>query len=114
VRPAGLVYVVGEVNRPGGFTIPPGRPMTVLQALAMAQGLGSRAAPGRGMIVREGPGGERQELPVDLHAVLKGEESPPVMLARDVLYVPENGVKSFGLGLVNALVRMVTLRGLVY
>jgi polysaccharide biosynthesis/export protein len=114
VRPAGLVYVVGEVNRPGGFSIPPGQPMTVLQALAMAEGLGSTAAASRGVIVRDGTDGSRQEIPVDIDKVLDGSEEPAVLHARDVLFVPNNTAKSVALGAVNALVRMVTLRGLFY
>jgi polysaccharide export outer membrane protein len=114
VQPAGLVYVVGEVTRPGGFTIPPGQPMTVLQALAMAEGLGSTAAASRSVIVREGASGGREEVPVDLDAVLKGSEAPPILAPRDVLFVPNNDAKSFGLGVVNALVGMVSLRGLFY
>lgn len=113
VRPAGLVYVVGEVNRPGGFSVPPGRPITVLQALAMAEGLGDMAAADRGMIVREHDGGSREEIPVNLDEVLEGSEAPPTLAARDVLFVPKNGAKSFTIGVVNTLVRMVTFRGLV-
>jgi polysaccharide biosynthesis/export protein len=114
VRPAGLVYVVGEVNRPGGFTIPAGEPLTVLQALALAEGLGSTAAASRSAIVRELPGGERMEIPVDLDAVLNGKQPPPTLAARDVLFVPNNTAKSVALGVVNGLVRMVTLRGQFY
>jgi polysaccharide export outer membrane protein len=114
VRPAGLVYVVGEVNRPGGFPIPAGQPMTVLQALAMAEGLGNTALASESVIVREDRYGNRTEVPVDLEAVLDGDEGPPMLEARDVLFVPNNGVKSFGLGVVNALVGMVSLRGLFY
>ncbi len=114
VRPAGLVYVVGEVNRPGGFTIPPGKPMTVLQALALAQGLGRTAAAGRSVIVHTLDDGSRTEVPVDLGDVLNGSAPPPVLAAHDVLFVPNNGAKSFALGAANALVRMVTLRGWIY
>lgn len=114
VRPAGLIYVVGEVNRPGGFTIPPGRPVTVLQALAMAEGLAGMASASSGMIVREHEDGSREEIPVNLEDVLEGEESPPLLHPRDVLFVPRNGAKSFATGVVSSLVRMVTFRGLVY
>lgn len=114
VRPAGLVYVVGEVNRPGGFTVPPGRPMSVLQALAMAQGLANMADADDGVIVREHEDGSREEIPVDLDKVLDGSEAPPALVERDVLFVPKNGTKSFALGVVDNLVRMVTFRGLVY
>jgi polysaccharide export outer membrane protein len=114
VRLAGLVYVVGEVNRPGGFTIPSGEPITVLQALAMAEGLGRTAKAGNAVIVREGADGGREEIPVDLNAVLKGEDPSPTLEARDVLFVPSSRTKSVTFGVVGALVSMVTLRGLIY
>ncbi len=114
VRPAGLVYVVGEVNRPGGFTIPPGKPMSVLQALALAQGLGNTAAAGRSVIVRTLDDGSREEVAVPLDDVLKGSKPPPTLRDKDVLFVPKNGAKAFALGAANALVRMVSLRGWIY
>ena len=114
VSPAGLVYVVGEVNRPGGFTMPAGAPLSALQALAMAEGLGRTARASEAVIVREHEDGRREEIPVDLEEVLDGEAPPPQLEARDVLFVPNNGTKAFALGVVNALVSMVTLRGLFY
>jgi polysaccharide export outer membrane protein len=114
VHAAGYVYVVGQVNRPGGFTIPPAERMTVLQALAMAEGLGRTAAASRSVIVREHVDGTREEIPVNLDDVLDGGDEPPVLRPRDVLFVPNNDTKSFTLGAVDAVVRMVTLRGLFY
>ena len=114
VRSAALVYVVGEVNRPGGFTVPMGESMTVLQALAMAEGLGGTAAASRSVIVREHFDGSREQVPVDLDDVLDGKAAPPTLRPNDVLFVPNNGTKSIAIGVVNTLVRMVTLRGLVY
>ncbi len=114
VQPAGLVYVAGDVNRPGGFAIPAGETMNVLQALAMAQGFGQAPSASNSVIVRKGPDGRRQEIPVDMDAVVDGDQPPPVMEPRDVLFVPKNGAKAFALGAVDAFVRMVTLRGLFY
>jgi polysaccharide export outer membrane protein len=114
VHSASLVYVVGEVNNPGGFTMPLGEQMTVLQALAMAQGTNNIAADWKSVIVRTGPDGAQHEVPVDVGKVLDGEIAPPVMEASDVLYVPRNGVKAAAIGVANGLVRMVTFRGLIY
>jgi polysaccharide export outer membrane protein len=114
VHSASLVYVVGEVNNPGGFTMPLGEQMTVLQALALAQGKTSMAADRSSVIVRSQPDGSQQEIPVDVGRVLDGEIAPPVMEASDVLYVPRNGVKAAAIGAANAFVRMVTFRGLIY
>jgi polysaccharide biosynthesis/export protein len=114
VRPAGIVYVVGEVNRPGGYPVPPGEPMTLLQALAMSQGLTNMASAGNTVIVREREDGTRHEVPVDLEGVMEGSAPSPLLLERDVLFVPRNGGKAFALGAIDTLVRMVTFRGLVY
>jgi polysaccharide export outer membrane protein len=114
VQPAGIVYVMGEVNRPGGFTLSRGEPLSVLQALALAQGLGPTAAAGRSLIIRDAGNGEKQEIPVDLDDVLSGSEPPHLLASNDVLFVPNNTAKSVAKGVVDAMVRMFTFRGLIY
>ena len=114
VRPAGFVYVAGQVNRPGGFQIPSGPPLTVLQALAMAEGLARTAAADRTVIVREAEDGSREEIPIHLDKVLDGEVAPPLLQPRDVLFVPNNRSKAWRLGVLGALVSMFTFRGLFY
>lgn len=113
VHNASLVYVVGEVNNPGGFTMPLGEQMTVLQALSMAQGTNSLAADWNSVIVRTRPDGSQVEVPVDVGKVLDGELPPPAMEPSDVLYIPRNGVKAAAIGVANAFVRMFTFRGLI-
>ena len=114
VHNASLVYVVGEVNNPGGFTMPLGEQMTVLQALAMAQGTNNLAADWNSVIVRSRADGSQEEIPVDVGKVLDGELAPPTLEPSDVLYIPRNGVKAAAIGVANAFVRMVTFRGLIY
>lgn len=114
VRPAGLVYVAGQVNQPGGFQIPTGPPLDVLQALAMAEGLGRTAAADRAVIVRQAEDGSRQEIPIHLDKMLDGEVAPPALMPRDVLFVPNNRNKAWRLGVLGALVSMLTFRGLFY
>jgi polysaccharide export outer membrane protein len=114
VRPAGLVYVAGQVNRPGGFPIPPGPPIDVLQALAMAEGLGRTAAADRAVIVRQAENGSREEIPIHLDEMMDGEVAPPTLRPRDVLFVPNNRNKAWRLGILGALVSMFTFRGLFY
>ena len=90
------------------------RIILLTQALAMAQGTNNLAADWNSVIVRTGPDGSQQEVPVDVGKVLDGEIAPPIMEASDVLYVPRNGVKAAAIGVANAFVRMVTFRGLIY
>ena len=52
VSRAGLVYVVGDVVRPGGFPVDPVQGLTVVQALSLAWGPSQNAA-GKAVLIRE-------------------------------------------------------------
>jgi polysaccharide biosynthesis/export protein len=93
---AGVVYVVGAVERPGGFTLSSGRDkMTVLQAVALGEGLKPTAVQKKAMIIRRGrqfPGG-RGEIAVNLKEILAGQASDPGLEANDILFVPDSASK---------------------
>ena len=96
VQRAGIVYVVGAVNRPGGFPLRTGQEkMTVIQALALAEDLKSTAAQKRAMIIRKNPatGGGREQIPVNLSKVLDGHEHDLQLQANDILFVPDSAGK---------------------
>ncbi len=92
---AGIVYVVGAVNRPGGFVLKDDREeMTVLKALALAEDLKPTALRSKAVIVRKDPGkAQSTEIPVDLSKILGAKGSNPVLQANDVLFVPDSGGK---------------------
>lgn len=96
VQRAGVVYVVGAVGRPGGFTLSSGREkMTVLQAVALGEGLRGTALEKKAMIIRRGkqfPGG-REEIPVNLKKILSGHAPDPRLVANDILFVPDSASK---------------------
>ena len=93
VIPARLVYAVGALQKPGAFPIVANEPITVLKAVALAQGFSttSPANKGHSEIIRTGASGVRQELPVNLDKILKHKAPDQVLEAGDVLYVPEDG-----------------------
>lgn len=93
VVPARLVYAVGALKKPGAFPIVAGEPVTVLKALALAEGFSSTMPPNKSHceIIRTGLGGQREEIPVNLDKILKHQRPDRVLEAGDVLYVPENG-----------------------
>jgi len=96
VQRAGIVYVVGGVSRAGGFLLSNNQEqMTVLKAIALAGNFTRDSKPAKAVIIRKvsnAPGG-RQEVPVDLKKVLSNRAPDPQLLASDILYVPESGVK---------------------
>jgi len=96
VQRAGVVYVVGAVLRPGGFTLNSEREnMTVLQAVALGEGLKSTALQKKAMIIRRGrqfPTG-REEVAVNLKRILAGHAPDPVLRPNDILFVPDSASK---------------------
>jgi len=93
VSHAGIVYVLGDVGKPGGFLIENGDRLTVLQAIALAQGTNRTASLNRAKLIRKTDSG-REELPVPLKKIL-AENAPDQMLADgDILFVPTSGPKN--------------------
>ena len=93
VQRAGIVYVVGAVNKPGGFPLKAGQEkMTVLQALALAEDVKPTAAQKRAMIIRKNPAAAdgRDEIAVNLSKVLAGHEHDAQLQANDILFIPDS------------------------
>jgi polysaccharide export outer membrane protein len=93
---AGVVYVVGAVNKPGGFTMKANsHGMTVLQAIALAENATNTAIRNQSMIIRNdaaSPDGHKQ-IPVDLKKLLQGKGPDPTLQAEDVLFIPDSSGK---------------------
>ena len=92
VPAVGKVYVVGNVKKPGAFALENAAGMTVLKALALAEGLAPYPTR-QAYIYRRGdvaPGDPAKEVPVELRKILD-RKSPDVALdANDILYIPDN------------------------
>lgn len=90
---AGIVYVLGEVNRPGGFVMQDSGRITVLQALAQAGGANKGASLSKAVLLRRNSQGY---APTKLHAdkIQRGEQADPELEANDILYVPSNRLKN--------------------
>jgi polysaccharide export outer membrane protein len=93
VSRAGLVYVVGDVLRPGGFAVDPAQGMTVVQALSLAWGPTQNAAIGKALLIREQKGG-RILTSLNLKRMLHGEEPDQPVHDRDILYVPDSAARN--------------------
>jgi polysaccharide export outer membrane protein len=100
IPPADVFFVAGEVNQPGSFALKEGT--TVRQAIALAQGMKFNAATSRGIIFREGLSGKREELPVDIAAVMSGKKEDLTVQANDIIIVPNSRSKSIGGALLRA------------
>jgi polysaccharide export outer membrane protein len=93
VSRAGIVYVVGEVGKPGGFLIENNDRLTVLQAIALAQGTNRMAALNNAKLIRKTDAG-RQEVPVPLKKILANKAADEPLADGDILFVPTSGAKN--------------------
>jgi polysaccharide biosynthesis/export protein len=95
VARAGVVYVEGEVRKPGGFILKTNENISVLQAVALAEGLTRTAAKNRVRIMRTDEAtGVRTEIPINLDKILAGGLNDPILRAKDIVFVPNSAGKS--------------------
>jgi polysaccharide biosynthesis/export protein len=92
VSKAGIVYVVGDVKQPSGIVMERSG-LTVMKAIAMAQGTNSTAALNDAKVIRNTPQG-KQEIPISVKKIMF-DKSPDVELQpEDVLFIPNSLAKS--------------------
>jgi polysaccharide biosynthesis/export protein len=92
---AGIVYIVGAVNHPGGFVMQNDRDrMTALKVLSLAGGTLGTAKAQQSVILRKDPvTGQRERVDVDLNKVLHLKGEDVTLQASDILYVPDSTAK---------------------
>jgi polysaccharide biosynthesis/export protein len=90
VPEAPKLFVVGNVRMPGSYPLADPEGSTILKALALSQGALSFTAK-RAYIYRLIPAsGKREEIPVELRAILHRKAPDVALEANDILYIPDN------------------------
>ena len=92
VSRAGIVYVVGDVQRPSGFRIEDNT-LSVLKALALAGGSTRTSALSKTRILRQTPNGV-QQIPVNLKKVLYAKAPDMALVKGDILFIPGSAAKA--------------------
>ena len=101
---AGVVYVVGDVGRPGGYLIEDKDTITVLQALALAQGM-NKTAKLDAKLIRNTPAG-RTESDLPLKRILANQSPDPHLQDGDILFIPISGSKEWADKGVTSILQM--------
>lgn len=104
---AQLVYVVGAVQRAGGFPLNERDTISVLEALSLAGGLASTPAAQRSRIIR-GPDAKRTEIAVDLRKILNGKHPDVLLQADDILFIPSSTPQKVAMRTVEAVIQTAT------
>jgi polysaccharide export outer membrane protein len=91
---AGIVYVLGAVNRAGGFLMQEDGKLDVAQALSLAMGTSLLAKTGEIHIIRRRPDGTFVEFMANYKDITNGKATPPQLQAQDIVYVPNSKIKT--------------------
>jgi polysaccharide export outer membrane protein len=87
-----LVYVMGQVSKPGAYELSTN--MSFLDALALAGGPNDNAQPGKIVLARPRQNFQRT---IDLKQLVKGNGEANYALEQgDIIFVPKNGIASMG------------------
>jgi polysaccharide export outer membrane protein len=90
---AGIVYVLGEVTRPGGYVLNATGGVTVLQVVAVAGGTTHVASAGKTRLLRKTDSGF-QEQQIDLKKLLRGQIRDVAVKDEDILFIPSSAIKT--------------------
>ncbi len=106
---AQLVYVLGNVRRPGGFPLTERESITVLQALSMAEGVAPGAVTQSARILRaSGSSAPRVEVAIDVKKMLANAAPDQPLLPNDILFIPNSATRAVGIRILETGLQMAT------
>lgn len=109
VPKARLVYVIGEVHKPGAHILSNRESISVLEAISLAEGILPTASPQRAKLLRkDAKTAQRSETPLDLKRILAGRGENVILQPDDILLVPSSAVRAVGLRTVEAAIQLGT------
>jgi len=95
VPKAGIVYVIGDVARPGGYTMTNNEAqLSVLELIARAGGTTHTAVPSHARLIRKSSSGY-VDIALPLSDMQKGKRADFALQADDMIYVPFSYLKNF-------------------
>jgi polysaccharide export outer membrane protein len=98
VPKADIVYVLGDVRAPGGYTMTNNEAqLSVLQLVARAGGTNNSAVPSHTRLIRKNGESGYAETQLHLSAMQKGKQPDQFLQAGDILYVPFSYMRNFAL-----------------
>jgi len=105
VSKAGTVYVVGDVRKPTVVVLDTSSNISVLQAIAVAEGTNPTAKLNGAKIIRRTSSGP-QNIPIQLKKILASKAPDVKLQAEDIVFVPASAQKKAGGVALDAAVRV--------
>lgn len=108
VSRCGVVYIGGNVNRPGAYPLCDSNHPTLSEMIALAQGIRPSSWPQRTLLLRTSKNGTRLSEKIRLDDVLRGKGVDIAMQSDDIVFVPSSSIKSASKVLVTAALGFAT------
>jgi polysaccharide biosynthesis/export protein len=97
VPKAPIIYIMGDVGRPGGYAMSSNEThLTLLQAIARAGSANKTSKPSKVRLIRDTDHGKK-EIPIRLDAMEKGKIPDMDLQANDIIYVPFSWMKNIAM-----------------
>jgi len=99
---AGKIFVLGNIRKPGGFSIRDPADKTVLKMVAFSEGLmpfSEKIA----YVVRRREGEQPQEIPIELAKIMERKSPDVPLVADDILYIPDNSGRRTALSVLEKI-----------
>jgi polysaccharide biosynthesis/export protein len=96
VNRARMVYVLGNVTRPGGYVMSENETMSVTQAVALAGGWDKSAALSAARVLRSDGGAQREQIPLNVKKIMENKAPDLQLKPDDIVYVPNSLGKQLG------------------
>jgi polysaccharide biosynthesis/export protein len=97
VPKAPIIYIMGDVGRPGGYAMSSNEShLTLLQAIARAGSANKTSVASKVRLIRNSGDGEK-EIPIRLDAMQKGKIPDIDLQANDIVFVPFSWMKNIAM-----------------
>jgi polysaccharide biosynthesis/export protein len=93
---ARLIYVLGNVTKPGGFVLTDNESMSITKAIALAGGWDKTASLSGARVLRASGGAEREQIPANVKKIMQNKAPDIEMRPDDILYIPNSAGKTAG------------------
>jgi polysaccharide export outer membrane protein len=106
---ARLVYVLGNVTKPGGYVMTDNDTMSLTQAIALAGGWDHTAKLKDARVLRASTtGGDREQIPANVKAIMENKAPDVQLHPDDILYIPTSVGKQVSMRTLEAAIAVGT------
>jgi polysaccharide biosynthesis/export protein len=94
VKRAGIVYVLGAVNRPGGYLMQEENTLNILQAISLANGTSVSAKTSTIYVLRKNADGTVENIALPYKKIIQGKYANMQLRSQDIVYMPASMIKT--------------------